>query len=307
LVGLFFGVAAAVSAESDLHALNERSFYAVIETDLPMSNASSLTLSRKIEALSEVLLNAGYLDGSLGEDAQGKYDKDPLVRFDVFDCTTFVEAVLAGALSETVADFMPNLMKLRYKDGLVSFVSRNHFPSLDWIPNNQNVLADITKLIAGKSLAFAKTTIDKPAWYNALGYERLSCADESSERCRLLLAQLHDEGRAFKAQGVTTPYVPLSALSLDDGVTINQALLDRIPSGSVINMVRPNWQLKDVIGTNMNVSHQAIAIRKNGELYLRHASQTHMNVMDVGLLEYFSQYTSASSLKGFNVQVLKSL
>jgi len=293
-----------VLADDSLNEANKASFFATIDANNIASQTAILPASSKIELLSATLLNASYLDGSLGEGAQGKYDKDPLIRFDVFDCTTYVEAVLAGAMSVSENDFMPNLMKLRYKDGTVSFVTRNHFPSADWIPNNQDKLMDITALVAGDSLVMAKTVIDKPAWYQKMGKDRLACVDESSETCDALLVLLRDEGKAYAAEPVVTPYVPLKALYLDE-TDVNQVLLDRIPSGSIINMVRPDWEIETWIGTNMNVSHQAIAIRKGEQLFLRHASQTNEKVMDVDLLDYFSEYSEKSSLKGFNVQVLR--
>ena len=291
-------------ADESLNAANKAAFFATLNTNNTASETASLPNHLKIEYLSATLLNAPYVDGSLGEGEQGKYDKDPLVRFDVFDCTTYVEAVLAGALSNSQEDFMPNLMKLRYKEGKVSFVTRNHFPSADWIPNNQDLLIDITDQVAGSLIAIAKTVIDKPAWYQKMTEDRLQCEDESSIACRTLLNQLQAEGKSFLPESVETPYTPLTALYLDDH-SANLSLLDRIPSGSIISMVRPNWDIKKWIGTNMNVSHQSIAIRKGDTLFLRHASQTHKKVMDVDFLEYFAQYKPTSSLQGFNIQALR--
>ncbi|WP_240009562.1 N-acetylmuramoyl-L-alanine amidase-like domain-containing protein [Marinomonas algicola] len=290
-------------ANDTLHEANKAAFFATIAANDKASKLVALPRHLKIEYLSATLLGSPYVDGSLGEGDQGKYDKDPLVRFDVFDCTTYVEAVLAGAISTSPDEFMQNLIKLRYKAGDVSFVTRNHFPSLDWIPNNKSHLMDITDQIAGKFVKIANTVIDKPAWYEKMTVDRLSCPDETSITCNALLQQLQAEGKTFRPETVATPYVPLTALYLNNK-TANLALLDRIPSGSVINMVRPNWDIKKWIGTNMNISHQSIAIRHGDTLFLRHASQTHKRVIDVHFLEYFSEYDETSSLKGFNVQAL---
>ncbi|MFT2109868.1 N-acetylmuramoyl-L-alanine amidase-like domain-containing protein [Marinomonas sp. 2405UD68-3] len=291
-------------AHESLHDVKKAAFFTALEANNTEAKSSLLTNRWKMENLSAALLGASYEDGSLGEGEQGKYDKDPLIRFDVFDCTTYIETVLAGAMSPSVNEFMPNLMKLRYKNGEVSFVARNHFPSKDWIPNNQDKLMDVTAQVAGDDLTIAKTVIDKPAWYSTMKADRLQCDDDSSDACQTLLSQLHAEGRAFRPESVEMPYVPLTALYLDT-TNVNQALLDRIPSGSIINMVRPDWNIRKWIGTNMNVSHQSIAIRKGNQLFLRHASQTNKRVEDVGFLNYFAQYDAKSSLKGFNVQVLR--
>ena len=280
-------------------------FYkAIDESQSNSSRSNSTRYAEKIEALSRVLLGSVYVGGSVGEGEEGIYDKDPLVRFDVFDCTTYVETILAGAMSATSDEFERNLMRLRYKEGSVSFVSRNHFPSVDWLPNNQDKLVDITSSVAGGTVSMAKTIIDKAAWYQRIGDDVIHCDAALSSDCLTLLTRLQAEGNAFVPEPAFLSYIPLRNVFLGENKRTNQALLDRIPSGSVINMVRPDWPLKQWIGTNMNVSHQGIAIRKNGVLFLRHASVVHKKVLDENFVDYFSGYSASSTLKGFNVQRL---
>lgn len=307
-----------------------------------MSNAN-LDTSSRIEALSSSLIGIPYADGNLGEGEQGRYDKDPLFRLDVFDCTTYVETVLAGALSERATDFPQHMQQIRYHNGDISFVTRNHFISADWIPNNQWLLKDITATVGQGYELLARTVIDKKAWYQAMTDSRIQGQIDAADK-PALLNQLHKEGQRFAPEPVQTPYIPLSALfvmhssssesiakrqqaalailsdpSLDENGRnkawhqlaiqyrledshINQALLDRIPSGSVISMIRPDYDVKRWIGTNLNVTHQSIAIRKNDRLYLRHASQLKKAVVDEEFTTYFSKYLLNSSLKGFNIQ-----
>ena len=293
---LFLSPAIALNA---LDTKNQALFMQAIQESAHQSN------EEKLAAISHTLLGAEYVGGSVGEGEKGKYDRDPLMRFDVFDCTTYVETVLAGVMSSSAADFETKLMGLRYKNGNVSFVSRNHFPSLDWFHNNQAFLLDITPDVADGGAKIAKTIIDKAAWYQHISEDVLHCDEPMSNGCQTLLSQLHAEGERFSPESAYVPYVPLTELFIGPERKINHALLMRIPSGSVISMVRPDWPLKQYIGTNMNVSHQALAIRKNGTLFLRHASLTHKKVVDENFAKYFSQYTEASSLKGFNVQVLR--
>ncbi|WP_165942880.1 N-acetylmuramoyl-L-alanine amidase-like domain-containing protein [Marinomonas flavescens] len=290
----------------------QASFDRVIEAN----QAHSISTAQKIERLSATLLGAPYVDGNLGEGINGKYDKDPLWRFNEFDCTTYVETVLAGAMSQSANDFVPNLLKIRYDHGQVSFVTRNHFPSVDWIPNNHWMLKDITQQIGGTQTALANTIIDKKAWYQRMALNRIQNITATPESKKTLLIALKKEGRSLKPESVSTPYIPLSAIFLQDQVarssvlqqrltysTINQALLNRIPTGSVISMVRPNYNVKRWIGTNMNITHQAIAIRKHGRLYIRNASLIMGKVVDQEFVHYFSRYLEGSSLKGFNVQL----
>ncbi|MFT2099413.1 N-acetylmuramoyl-L-alanine amidase-like domain-containing protein [Marinomonas sp. 2405UD66-6] len=297
-------VAASVKTEFSYQSL----FYQELE-----NTPHAVSSEERINSFSQIFLGVPYVGGGLGEGEQGKYDKDPLVRFNEFDCTTYVETILAGVMSSSENDFMPSLLSFRYKDSNVTFTSRNHFPSLDWIPNNQDKLKDITQLVAQESLMTAEAIIDKTSWYRKMEKKKLYCDKDLSAQCDGLLDQLHDEGDAFLPEVASLDYVPLTALYLpssdksdDASFIVDQSILDRIPSGSVISMVRPNWELKQWIGTNMNVSHQGFAIRKEGQLLLRHASVLHKKVIDEDFVDYFSRYTSTSSLKGFNVQVLRN-
>ena len=293
-------------AVNTIDSENQALFYkAIDDNQTAKSPSGAISYADKVDALSQVLLGAEYVGGSVGEGESGVYDKDPLIRFDVFDCTTYVETILAGAMSAASDEFKENLMRLRYKEGNVSFVSRNHFPSLDWLPNNEDKLGDITSSVVGGTVSMANTIIDKTAWYQHIGDDVIHCDAASSNECLTLLTRLQAEGNVFVPEPAFLSYIPLTDLFLGEAKGTNQALLDRIPSGSVINMVRPDWPLKQWIGTNMNVSHQGIAIRKNGTLFLRHASVVHKKVIDENFSDYFSNFSSTSSLKGFNVQTLR--
>ena len=98
-----------------------------------------------------------YTNDPLGEE---KYpDMDPLIRFDAFDCITFVETSLAGG-------DLDKLNKNRYKDGNIDFVNRNHFIETDWIPNNQDIFSDVSRQY-GKT-AVREVVIDKKNWFKKM-------------------------------------------------------------------------------------------------------------------------------------------
>lgn len=277
-------------------AQTSNQFYQLLE-QLPHSAFSS---EERIQHISKAFLGAPYVDGNLGEGEEGRFDRDPLYRFDVFDCTTYVEMVLAGAISTSKSEFVSHIKDIRYLDGKVSFVTRNHFASADWLINNQGILRDVTLDVAGEATMQAVTSINKPAWYQAMGVERLQGLPAEIDQAERL-SQLHAAGSQLKVEQVSTPYVPLTALFNEQG-SVNQTLLDRIPSGAIISIVRPNYDVTKWIGTHLNITHQALALRINGVLYLRHASQTQREVVDQDFVEYFSHYLDGSTVKGFNVQ-----
>ena len=114
----------------------------------------SCTHDKKQHYIGEKYLGAKYIFDPLGE---GKApDKDPLIRTDAFDCMSFVETALAG-------EDVEKLNKIRYKDGKVDILTRNHFMEVDWMKNNQDIVENV-------SSEFGKTEtknviIDKQNWF----------------------------------------------------------------------------------------------------------------------------------------------
>lgn len=98
-------------------------------------------------------LGTAYILDPLGE-GRG-YDPDPLIRFDAFDCTTFVETVLADGDVE-------RLNKIRYAGGVIGFENRNHFIETDWLPNNADLVENVSHKYGKTDVRHVN--IDKAAW-----------------------------------------------------------------------------------------------------------------------------------------------
>lgn len=99
-------------------------------------------------------VGARYVADPLGEGRAP--DTDPLIRFDAFDCTTFVETVLADG-------DVQRLNKIRYADGVPDFVRRNHFIEIDWLSNNSDIVQNVSGRYA--PTATHTVTIDKKNWF----------------------------------------------------------------------------------------------------------------------------------------------
>ncbi len=285
----------------------------LLQKTQPSQESQVSVISERVTNASEQFLGKPYAHSPsdpLGEGPQGRYDQDPLYRLDTFDCTTFVETTLAAATAETAVDFEDKIKRIRYKDADVRFTSRNHFPSLDWIPNNKWLLDDITQQIAGEATEWAEATIDKNAWYKAMKVNRIQRVLGETQK-EVLLLQLQEEGKVYSPQKARLAYLPFSHLYHEDssqlstGYRVNQPILDQIPTGAVINIVRPNWNLEKWIGTRMNVSHQGFVIRKNGKLFFRHASSSKKKVVDERFADYFAKYRKSSTAKGINILLPK--
>lgn len=96
-------------------------------------SAAHLPLAERMAAVSAVLLDQPYLLDPLGEG--GGIDADPVARYDAFDCLTFLEEVLALALSADPAGAGQIRKELRYGDGEIAYENRHHFMEMQWIPS----------------------------------------------------------------------------------------------------------------------------------------------------------------------------
>jgi hypothetical protein len=273
-------------------------------------NTNVHSIERRIVKFSESFLGQPYLLGALGEGPNGKYDRGPLYRTDSFDCVTYVSTVLALAESHSLAQFKHNIRLINYQDGKVSHITRNHFTSTDFnFYNTYNgFLRDITyKLInpQGKPAAeIADTIINKPAWFRSFKANHLRLFENSSKTAtEQLLNDLHEEANKVHNEKSVMLYIPLNELFDGGGRPIMQ-LFDQIPNGSVIEIVRPNWDLVTLIGTRLNVSHLGFAIRTKKGLVYREASTEIKQVVDVPLTDYLKNYLRSTTVKGINVQVV---
>ena len=90
-------------------------------------------VGERIDLISQALVGSPYVSYPL---IGGPRQPERFVlRDDGFDCVTFCETVLAAARSTTLADFAPQLRKIRYRDGVVDWRERNHYFA-DWCLQN---------------------------------------------------------------------------------------------------------------------------------------------------------------------------
>lgn len=185
-------------------------------------------------------LGVPYVADPLGEGAG--YDADPLIRFDAFDCTTFVETVLAdGDVDE--------LGRIRYADGRVDFINRNHFIETDWLKNNAGRVENISVRIA--PTATRTVTIDRAAW----------------------LRRVHGMSMDAAPETVDLDYIPYATLPA--GLRPARPL--------VVLFITDGNGMREKIGTDLAVTHMGF-LMPDGTL--RHASSRAGKVIDINFDEY---------------------
>lgn len=299
----------ALSYAIDSAAIQEQANTSIAKLYHTLNTMPKTSMAERINWFSKHFLGVVYLNGSLGEGPDAKYDQYPQYRVDAFDCDTYVNTVLALALANSPASFHQCLKAMRYKDGNINYVNRNHFTSIDWNNNNEarGVLKDITLNIKDKNnqpvALYAVALINKPSWYTHKTLNIVRLQQEDKIKQEHLLAELKKEGRHLEITQAKTPYLPLTALFKKDG-TPNLHLFAQIPLGAIIEIVRPNWDLRKEIGTALNISHMGLAIRVKDQLYFRQASSTYGKVVDVPLVDYLKGTLKSPTIKGINVQVV---
>ncbi len=198
-------------------------------------------VGERMAAISEPLLDTPYLNDPAGEGALP--DLDPPVRYDAFDCLTFVEEVLALSLPPDPLDAPWVRQSLRYGEGVpVSYQTRNHFMLEQWIPRaiENGWLEDITAEIGETHLLTKRVTPKTWAWWKK----------------RELFHLTDDE----------LPTGDYALQVLPTGAA--RDALDRIPDGALILTVRESRGYVPIV-----VTHLGFKVPSKGHALMRHATR----------------------------------
>lgn len=124
-------------------------------------------IQKRLVAMARATIDQRYQLGPLGEYPYELHDHDPLYCLTASDCVTFVEQTLAMALARDWSSFFQTLQRIRYKDGRIGLLSRNHFTEADWNINNAWLLEDVTKTLPGA--AAYRVRVDRAAFFKQFG------------------------------------------------------------------------------------------------------------------------------------------
>jgi hypothetical protein len=248
--------------------------------------APSSEISERIAYWSDLLFKNPDMVERLRKihDAPAIQDSAPLVPYS-FNCTTYVETVAALSRSAAEYEFYNNVLQIRYKDAKPTFFTRNHFPSIDWIPNNQTagILTDITHEVAvqaGIHSGVETKVIDHGKWFQKLV--------RTGKVSRSIASQPDEKWSAPVEAKVS--YIPVADML---------KTVDSIPSGSVLNIVRRNNPRQPVV-----ITHQGFLIKEGGKAFFRH-STPNGSIRSVPFAGYFqvikNSHRSTWPVLGFNV------
>ena len=204
-------------------------------------------------------LGAKYMNNPLGEEMAP--DSDPIVRYDAFDCTTFVETALANGDKDL-------LTKIRYQDGKIGFLTRNHFIETDWITNNADIVKNVSDRYAAKT-AVRTVTIDKQRWFK----------------------KTHNLDVSFPKTTVNIEYIPYT-----------EAHDIKTTKPLVVLFIIDNPKFIDKIGSDLAVAHMGFLLPDGT---LRHASSQFGRVMDVDFQEYINEHAKNKTNIGIALLEIK--
>lgn len=102
---------------------------------------TSIFKQNDVVKLSEKFLDIDYVSNTLTNEQINTSKENLIINFNSLDCFTFIDTIQALRESNNKMEFRQNLIDTRYKDGNISYFSRNHFFS-DW--KYYNDINDIT-------------------------------------------------------------------------------------------------------------------------------------------------------------------
>lgn len=205
---------------------------------LIVQGAAAQSLDLRLDQVSRELLGRPYRFSPLGEGSGP--DPDPLLRLDAFDCTTYVETVMALAMRDTHEAQLQLLNRIRYRDGDIGFAQRRHLPATQWLPGLQQlgVIVDITDSLG-------------PARHLAV---RLSPQVWQARRWRILEDLPAD---AVPEVEVELSYLPLAGI---------ETALSGVREVALLSVVHETHE-----GAPLSISHQALLIPDQTGARVRHA------------------------------------
>ncbi|MBD5405959.1 DUF1460 domain-containing protein, partial [bacterium] len=236
--------------------------------------------ANNITNVSSVFLGIPYFRDPLGEN--GGIDKDPIYRFDRFDCLTFVETVLALTFSKNSDDFEDIIKRIRYSNGEVDIKKRNHFINPDWIQNNSDFVKEATKDIADKinsEISVSKIMLDRKTWFK----------------------KNYNIDINIEEQEAVLDYITLDTLLAKEA-----ELKKAITEPMIVNIVIYKPSFRKRYGSEINTSHIGFIIPSENELIFRHASFFKEKVVDDEFFRYLRMLKKYKMYKGINFLEIKS-
>ncbi len=234
-----------------------------IDQDIRRISASQMTNQEKMVYYSSCFLDAPYVLNCEGEGENGFYETQPLLNLRQVNCMTFCEIVLALSLSSYYEEFFSILQHIRYRHGIISMATRNHYTMADWLPENEWCLRDVTKEIGGKDATELTRVISHKNFFRRKG--------------------ITDLPQILPDRKVTIAYIPFEKLP--------QHEVD-LQSGDIVSLIQNK---EDIFS-----AHMLMIIKKEEGTYFRHASMKAGKVLDEPFKNYIASVSANPRYMGMS-------
>jgi hypothetical protein len=122
-------------------------------------------LRQRVVHLARKNLGQPYELYLLGELPFESYDPQPIYCLKKSDCLVYAEHTYAMALGHNWSSFMALLQRIRYRDGRIGVVTRNHYTEVDWNRSNRWLVRDVTSELAGDQAVVFTQKIDRSRFF----------------------------------------------------------------------------------------------------------------------------------------------
>jgi hypothetical protein len=122
---------------------------AQIDQHLAVMQQREPQLNERVISLARQAIGQPYEIYLLGEWPYEMHDPDPVYCLTKSDCLVFTEHMYAMALSADWWTFLQTLQRIRYRDGQIGMLTRNHYTVPEWNRHNAFFLEDVTENLGG--------------------------------------------------------------------------------------------------------------------------------------------------------------
>ena len=249
-----------------------------------------MTNQKRLHAIILEFLGCPYLIGPCGEGPAGRFDQRPICRDDAFDCLTYVNFVLAHYLSSRPEDVLANLKRINYSSDEISYFTRCHYMTADWLPHN----------IRAKRLAWVTSELGFVVHTVTRDFNRGWFFQQRTKADLCLIEPLSEEQQDARVRelksGGPTGVVPISITYIDWIELKNNIrnLQENLPPISIMLVVRPGDAYVQTCGM---VTHLGFVLNETNKLYFVHAKHQ-VSVQKEKLSDYFDRFSDSPSIKG---------
>lgn len=218
-------------------------------------------LRDRIQILAKQNMGQKYDIYLLGEFPFEIKDKQPLFNLNKSDCVVFSEHIYAMSLSHNWKEFFAMLQRIRYKDGEIGMLTRNHYTEADWVKNNTWLITEITDEIGGNAVVKTSSEIDRAKFFKK-----------------------HGIGQNIPKEKIEWTYIPGDSL---------YKVLPYLKTGDFVNIVRA------YPGSEPWVGHVGlVSVEKDGQVNFMHSADPVVKIQTIQ--SYWDEFKAKKKKNGWN-------